>query len=104
MNIMDQEREELWQAVYAAYEAKDPEEARRLLNTGREILNCSILLHCEDEDYLRWLLHHQLIFPTGKNEELEHWPGLQEKQLQCDTLPEPQRPGCILNGEWHDES
>lgn len=104
MCTMDQGSEELWQAVYAAYEARDAEEARRLLNTGKAVVDCRLLQHCADEDYLRWLLHHQLIFPTEKNEETERWPGLQEKQLQCDTLPEPQRPGCILNGEWHDES
>ena len=102
--MQNQDPETLWLAVYAAYEAKDPEEARRLLHTGSDIMNCGLLHHCGDEEYLRWLLHHQLIFPAEKNEETERWPGLQEKQLQCDTLPEHQRPGCILNGEWHDES
>ena len=101
--MQNQDPETLWQAVYAAYEAKDPEEARRLLHTGRDIMNCGLLHHCGDEEYLRWLLHHQLIFPAAKDEEAERWPGLQEKQLQCDALPESQRPGCILNGEWHDE-
>lgn len=90
----------LLQAVHAAYESRDADEARRLLQNGKEPVNCSIFLHCDDADYLQWLLSNNII--TTSETETEHWPGLQEKQLQCNALPEIERPRCILSGEWEE--
>lgn len=87
----------LWQAVHTAYENRDLEEARRLLRNGASPLACSAILRCGDEDYVRWLLSHELITPPPDLEET--WPELQERQLQCDALPESERPDCVINGE-----
>ena len=89
----------LWQAVHAAYEARDPDEARRLLHAGTPVPDCSILLRCGDEDYIRWLLSHELISLSPAD--TEAWPTLQERQLQCNALTESARPACILDEpEW----
>ncbi|MBE6416435.1 MAG: hypothetical protein E7032_07900 [Akkermansiaceae bacterium] len=86
---------ELWQAVHTAYEAHNPDEARRLLNSSGEVPDCSLILRCGDEDYIRWLLSNELIAaPTTT----EQWPELQELQLQCPALQEADRPACILDG------
>lgn len=83
--------------LHTAYENHAPDEARRLLRLNRQKINCSALLRCGDEDYIRWLLTHDILpLPTGAT---ETWPELQEIQLQCNALNEAQRPGCILKGE-----
>lgn len=92
----DSSREELWQAVHAAFERHDPAEARRLLQSGTCPPDCSWLAGCSDEDFLRWLLSHRLL-PSGAVE--TGWPSLQELQLQCDALAEADRPACVLRGE-----
>ncbi len=43
----------LWQAVHAAYEDRNPDEARRLLSHGGATIDCSRILRCGDEDYIR---------------------------------------------------
>lgn len=87
----------LWLAVHAAYEAHDLDEARRLLQNGTSPLECSTILHCGDEDYVRWLLSNELIsLPPGV---AEIWPDLQELQLQCNSIDEAARPRCILHGK-----
>lgn len=86
---------ELWHAVHAAYEEHNPDEARRLLRNGSHGLDCSTILRCGDEDYIRWLLSNDLIIPPTVT---DIWPELQELQLQCPALPEEFRPGCILTG------
>lgn len=86
---------ELWQAVHTAYEAHNPDEARRLLNSGGTAPDCSVVLRCGDEDYVRWLLSNELIAPPTA---ADVWPELQELQLQCPALPEEDRPACILDG------
>ena len=93
---------DLWNAVHAAYEAHAPEEARRLLQSNSDLVDCSLIVRCGDEDYLRWLLSNDLL-PSEALAAVEAWPGLQERQLQCDALPAAQRPRCILQGDW-DES
>ena len=85
----------LWQAVHAAYEDRNPDEARRLLSHGGATADCSRILRCGDEDYIRWLLSLDLL-PQQQN--FDAWPDLQEIQLQCPALPEADRPACILNG------
>lgn len=87
---------ELWHAVHTAYEERNPDEARRLLHTGSADLDCSVVLRCGDEDYIRWLLSNELIHPPTVT---EVWPELQELQLQCPALAEADRPACILNGD-----
>ena len=87
---------ELWQAVHTAYEERNPDEARRLLHTGAAAPDCSVVLRCGDEDYIRWLLSNELIIPPTVT---DVWPELQELQLQCPALPEADRPACILNGD-----
>lgn len=87
----------LWQQVYAAYEARDLDEARRLLANRKEDYACHDILLCGDENYVRWLLSNELIQPPGNTEET--WPGLQELQLQCNSLIEQKRPACILSGK-----
>ena len=99
---MEENTSALWQAIYEAYEAHAPEEARRLLGTESPLLNCAEIPHCNDEDYIRWLLHHQLILVSQNQNLADNWPNLQERQLQCNALPEPGRPDCILKGEWKD--
>ncbi|MBR1982065.1 MAG: hypothetical protein IKA23_04870 [Akkermansia sp.] len=90
--------EAMWQAIHAAYEARDPAEARRLLQHATPQLTCDYLHRCSDEDYIKWLLENQLI-PSGDLGSAEDaWPGLQESQLQCNALPEAQRPDCIVDG------
>lgn len=85
----------LWNAVYLAYENHDPAEARRLLRNGGSTIDCSRILRCGDEDYIRWLLSNELISPPSVT---DIWPELQELQLQCPALPESDRPACILTG------
>ena len=85
----------LWQAVHEAYENRNPDEARRLLAHSGATLNCSRIRHCENEDYIRWLLSLD-IFQTKVDSEI--WPDLQEIQLQCPALPETDRPACIIKG------
>ena len=85
----------LWQAVHAAYEDRNPDEARRLLSHGGATIDCSRILRCGDEDYIRWLLSLDLL-PQQQN--FNTWPDLQEIQLQCPALPEADRPACSLNG------
>ena len=87
---------DLWHAVHTAYEEHNPEEARRLLHTGSTAPDCSLVLRCGDEDYIRWLLSNDLISPPPA---ADVWPELQELQLQCPALAESARPGCILNGD-----
>ena len=87
----------LWQQVYAAYEARDLDEARRLLANRKEDYACHDILLCGDENYVRWLLSNELIQPPGNTEET--WPELQELQLQCNSLLEQKRPACILSGK-----
>ena len=87
----------LWQQVYAAYEARDLDEERRLLANRKEDYACHDILLCGDENYVRWLLSNELIQPPGNTE--EPWPGLQELQLQCNSLIEQKRPACILSGK-----
>lgn len=87
---------ELWQAVHTAYEEHNPDEARRLLHTGVTAADCSLVLRCGDEDYIRWLLSNEVITPPSAT---EVWPELQELQLQCSALAEESRPSCILNGD-----
>lgn len=89
----------LWQALHTAYEERNPQEARRLLNNGAIPGNCCFLQRCSDIDYLRWLLDNKLIVPSSDTPR-ETWPERQEKQLQCDALPEAERPHCIIDGEW----
>lgn len=85
----------LWHAVHQAYENRAPDEARRLLRNGSAGRDCSSILRCGDEDYVRWLLNHELISPPAVT---DIWPELQELQLQCPALPESERPACILTG------
>ena len=89
----------LWQALQTAYEQHNPEEARRLLNNGTAPRNCSHICNCSDSEYLRWLLDNRLI-ETLPPPAAASWPELQEKQLQCNILPEAEHPSCILEGEW----
>jgi hypothetical protein len=91
----------LLQAVHAAYESHNPEEARRLLHTQASLSDCHAILRCGDEAYLNWLLSHDLL-PTGQS--TTSWPEMQERQLQCDALAEPERPRCILTGEWEGDT
>lgn len=86
-----------WQAVHNAYETHDVAEARRLLHSVQEVPDCSLLLRCNDEDYIRWLLNNELL-PMHADDNKYDWPGLQELQLQCSALNEPAQPDCILNG------
>lgn len=86
----------LWQAVYNAYETHDTAEARRLLQSATQPPDCSSILRCGDEDYIRWLLSHDLL-PAPSSDE-DTWPGLQELQLQCQSVQEVARPDCILKG------
>lgn len=90
----------LWQAVHAAYEARNLPEARRLLHHSNPPSLCDYLHHCDDEEYVCWLLDNNLI-PT--NTQAPAWPDLQERQLQCNALPESERPRCIQHGEWEDD-
>ena len=85
----------LWQAVHAAYEDRNPDEARRLLSHGGATADCSRILRCGDEDYIRWLLSLDILSQPSDS---EAWPDLQEIQLQCPALPESERPGCIMEG------
>ena len=87
----------LWQAVYNAYESHDTDEARRLLHSEKQAPDCSTLLHCGNEDYIRWLLSNDILPLAGITP--ANWPGLQEIQLQCSALDEAARPDCILTGE-----
>lgn len=92
----------LLQAVHAAYESHNPEEARQLLLTQATLNDCHAILRCGDVAYLNWLLSHDLL-PTHLSVSPE-WPSFQEKQLQCDALPEEARPRCILDAEWADDT
>ena len=85
----------LWQAVHAAYENRNPYEARRLLNHSGALLDCSRIRQCSDEDFIRWLLSLDILQPQGIT---ASWPDLQEIQLQCPALPEAERPACIMEG------
>ena len=87
---------DLWQAVHTAYENRAPEEARRLLGSRMPLPECSRLLRCGDEDFVRWLLSNDIIAPPPA---AEVWPELQELQLQCSALPEENRPACIMDGQ-----
>lgn len=89
-------RADLWQAVHEAYENRAPEEARRLLQSRTPAPDCSLILRCGDEDYVRWLLSNDIITPPSAD---DVWPELQEIQLQCSALPESARQTCILNGQ-----
>lgn len=100
MHPIQQNEEDLWNAVHEAYEKHAPDEARLLLQQNTALVDCSLLAHCNDADYLLWLLSHDLIRKESLTLSDNEWPGLQERQLQCDILPEPQRPVCILRGEW----
>lgn len=100
MHTTPQNEEDLWNALLEAYEKHAPDEARLLLQQNAPMVNCRLLAHCNDADYLLWLLSHDLIRKESLTLSDNEWPGLQERQLQCDTLPEPQRPVCILRGEW----
>ncbi len=91
-------QEHLWQAVHAAYEARDLTEARRLLQHAESRTTCDILHHCNDEAYVKWLLEHQLIPAQNVNTADLSELNLQERQLQCDALNEKHRPACILEG------
>lgn len=91
----------LLQAVHAAYEARNPDEARRLLHTRANQSDCHAILRCGDAAYLRWLLSHEIL-PTGQSPAT--WPEIQEKQLQCNALTEQERPKCILTGEWEGDT
>lgn len=88
----------LLQAVHAAYERRDIDEARRLLHSTDTLMDCSRFLHCGDEDYIRWLLSNAIL-PLDPTD-AQTWPSLQERQLQCDALTEMERPRCIIEGEW----
>ncbi|MBR5879744.1 MAG: hypothetical protein IKY91_09315 [Akkermansia sp.] len=85
----------LWQAVHAAYEERNPDEARRLLSHGGVTMDCSRIWRCGDEDYIRWLLSLDILQAQADS---DSWPGLQEIQLQCPALPESARPACIMEG------
>ena len=87
----------LWQAVYSAYETHDTNEARRLLYNEKQPPDCSHLLRCGNEDYIRWLLSNELL-PLAEIDPAE-WPELQEIQLQCSALDEAARPDCVLTGK-----
>ncbi len=89
----------LWQALHTAYEERNPQEARRLLNNGTLPRACSLFQRCGDIDYLRWLQENKLV-GTPSDSAPETWPERQEKLLQCDALPEAERPSCIIDGEW----
>lgn len=89
----------LWQAVHAAYEARDLNEARRLLCNGVCQVDFTHMPYRDDVEYITWLLSHQLLPPS---QEPPEWPTLQERQLQCDALDESARPRCILQGEWEE--
>lgn len=94
------EEAQFWNALHEAYESHNPEEARRLFQQSGTVVNCSILQRCGDEQYIQWLLHNNIIH--GEQEGHESWPGLQERQLQCNDLDESQRPRCILEGDWEE--
>lgn len=55
------EQENLLQAIHAAYEARNLDEARRLLQNNPSPINCSLLANCKDEQYLQWLLDNHFI-------------------------------------------
>lgn len=93
--------DQLWQDVHKAYEEHDLQEAGRLLGKAPAAMDCSRLADCGDIDYFRWLLNQQMLVLTAGN--ADSWPGLQEKQLQCNALEESARPRCILHGEWDKE-
>ena len=92
----------LWLAVYNAYESRDAEEARRLLQSEESTPDCSIPLRCGDLEYVRWLLSNDLIPRSEQYSNI--WPELEEIQLQCNALNEPARPACILNGDLPDNA
>ncbi len=93
--------DQLWQDVHKAYEEHNLQETGRLPGKAPAAIDCRSLPGCGDIDYFRWLHNQQMrILTAGK---AAPCPGIQEKQLQCNTLEEKARPRCILHSEWDEE-
>lgn len=90
---------QLWQALHAACEEHNPEEIQRLLDDGTVPPDCQSRTECSDLDKMRWLQEGKRPAPAVSPPDKD-WPSRQENQLQCDALPEAERPACILDGEW----